>query len=74
MLATWALGTSQWSLSPEGCLTCAEACRPPPITVPFPVKEALVPRAGSSQAARPPLGPVDGSRLCTQAFKAPRFV
>lgn len=47
---------------------------PHPITAPFPAKEAPFPRAGFNQAAWLALGPADGSGLCAEAFKAPRFI
>lgn len=73
----------QGSLSPQGCLTwylsqlrglVSSLPASLPITAPIPAKEALVPRAGSKQAVLLPLGPVDGSGLCTEAFKPPRSV
>lgn len=71
-MVTWAPMACQGSLSPQGCLTwhlsqlhglVSSLPTSPPITAPFPAKEALGTRVGSKQAALLPLGPVDGSGL-----------
>lgn len=82
-MVTWAPMACQGVPGSPGCLTwhLSQLCSlvpslpaSPPITVPFPAKEALVLRAGSKQAALLPLGPVDGRGLYPEAFKPPRVV